>query len=75
MSDRPSASWPILTEIECAARIIKNMALDILAMEAAIAPSKRGSRFQRAIDDLNSKIGAVAQCLEDAKKKLEAENV
>ena len=66
-----SDPWPVRAEIECAARIVENMALDILAMEAAISPSKRGSRFQRALDDLKSKAGAAALCLEDAKKKLD----
>jgi hypothetical protein len=65
-----SESLPVRAEIECAARIVENMSLDILAIEAAISPSKRGSRFQRALDDLKSKAGAVALCLEDAKKKL-----
>jgi len=70
-----SDSWPIHAEIECAARIVAAMAQDIATMEAAIPPSKRGSRFQRALDDLKDKIGAAALCLEDAEKKLEAENV
>ena len=67
---RPTEPWPVRAEIECAARIVEGIALDILAIEAAIAPSKRGSRFQRALDDLKGKAGAAALCLEDAKRKL-----
>jgi hypothetical protein len=71
MSDLPSASWPARTEIECAARIIEAMAEDIAEMEAAVAPSKRSTRFQRALDSLKGRVGAAQQCLRDAENKLE----
>ena len=67
MSD---VSWPIRTEIECAHRIIKAMAQDIADMEDAIPPSKRGSRFQRALDSLKGRVGAAQQCLRDAEEKI-----
>jgi hypothetical protein len=71
MSDLPSASWPIRTEIECAARIVKAMEQDIRDLEAAVAPSKRSTRFQRALDDLKGRVGAAQQCLADAAAKSE----
>ena len=69
-----SDSWPIRAEIDCAARIVEAMAQDIAAMEAAIPPSKRGSRFQRALDSLKGRVGATQQCLRDAEAKLDVAN-
>jgi hypothetical protein len=71
MSDHPSASWPVRTEIECAARIIENMKQDIRDLEDAVAPSRRSTRFQRALDGLKGRVGAAQQCMADAVTKLD----